>query len=159
MEEAVPTVLRLVTGEDIIADTVYYNEAGNAKYIVSDPLKIIYLPVSKETHISLSLMQWVFTRISENQTFEIKEQNVLFTTDPSDSLTQYYYKTVEYFYEIKEANLLKTKASQEKLKNDLYEEFAMSDDEELNDMIEGDELDKLNEILDHLSKKNRGSLH
>ena len=155
----IPTVLRLVTGEDIIADTVIRHEEGQVIYSVSDPLKVIYLPATKDTHISLSLMQWMFTRISDNQTFDLHERNVLFTTDPSDSLMEYYYKTVAYFYEIREQQAQKIKMDEKKMKDSLYEEFAMSDDEELNDLMDSDEMKEIMDYLSNLTKKDRGTLH
>lgn len=160
MNEAVPTVLRLVTGEDIIADAFFMNEAGNSRYYLSDPLKIIYLPATnKDTHISLSLMQWMFTRISDNQTFEVKEHNVLFTTDPSDSLVKYYYQTVEYFYEIREKQEEKIKMERSKLQDELYEDLAMSEDDDLEGLLDSDEVKDLQDFLEKLSKKDKGTLH
>lgn len=159
MNEPVPTVLRLVTGEDIIADTVFINEAGNSRYVISDPLKIVYLPLTKDTHISISLMQWMFTRISDNQTFELKDRDVLIKTDPSDSLCQYYYKTVEYFYEIREEQVKKMAMGTEKLKNELYEEIAMSEDEEIHDLMDSDEMKEVMEYLKKISKDDKGTLH
>lgn len=159
MSNAVPTVLRLVTGEDIIADTVIKSDAGTTTYSVSDPLKIVYLPATKDTHISLSLMQWMFVRISDNQTFDLHERNVLFTTEPSDSLLEYYYKTVAYFIEVRESQKEKIRMEENKIKDELYEEFAMSDDEELSDLMDSDEMKNLMDYLNSLSKKDRGTLH
>jgi hypothetical protein len=160
MTTPVPLVLRLVTGEDIIADTIFDNEAGNSRYVISDPLKIVYLPATKETHISLSLMQWMFTRISDNQTFEMNDRNVLFTTEPSDSLLEYYYKTVAYFYSLRDVQKQHIQMKENKMKNQLYEDIAMSDEEqELDEMMDSDEMQELREFLEQLGKKDKDTLH
>jgi hypothetical protein len=142
----------MITGEDVISDTIHLNEAGNSRYLISNPLKIVYLPIKKGSHLSISLMQWMFSRISDNQDFEIKEHNVLMTTEPSDSLLEYYYKTVEYFLELR--------AEQKKLAEydeaELYKEVAMSEDDD-DEMIE--KLEEVEKYLNDLSKKDKGTLH
>jgi hypothetical protein len=94
----------------------------------------------------------MFSRISDNQDFEIKEHNVLMTTEPSDSLLEYYYKTVEYFLELR--------AEQKKLAEydeaELYKEVAMSEDDD-DEMIE--KLEEVEKYLNDLSKKDKGTLH
>lgn len=152
-------VLRLVTGEDIIAETAYLNEAGNSRYMILNPLKIVYLPATKDTMITLSLMQWMFTRISENQCFEMNDRNVLFTTDPAESLAEYYYKTVEYFHAAREKQQRNIAMGEDKLKNSLYEELAMSDDDVEEDMIDEDTLQELKDFLARLGKKDDDTLH
>lgn len=159
MNEPVPTVLRLMTGEDIIADTIFNNEAGNSHYIISDPLKIVYLPMKEGTHLSISLMQWMFTRISDNQSFEIKQNNVMFTTQPSDNLLEYYYKTVEYFYEIREEQLKQKLNISDKIKNETYEDIAMSEDEDIHDLMDSEEMQEVVEYLKKFGKNNKGTLH
>jgi len=159
MNEPVPTVLRLMTGEDIIADTVFKNEAGNSRYIVSDPLKIVYLPLKEGTHLSISLMQWMFTRISDNQKFELNSSNVMFTTEPSDNLLEYYYKTVEYFYEIREEQLKQKLNLSDRIKNEVYEDVAMAEDEEIDDLMDSDEMKEVLEYLKKIGKDNKGTLH
>jgi hypothetical protein len=152
MEDYKPIVLRMITGEDVISDTIHLNEAGNSRYLISNPLKIVYLPIKKGSHLSISLMQWMFSRISDNQDFEIKEHNVLMTTEPSDSLLEYYYKTVEYFLELR--------AEQKKLAEydeaELYKEVAMSEDDD-DEMIE--KLEEVEKYPNDLSKKDKGTLH
>lgn len=153
MDDYKPMVLRMITGEDVISDTIHLNEAGNSRYLISNPLKIVYLPISKGSHLSISLMQWMFSRISTNQDFEIKDHNVLMATEPSDSLLEYYYKTVEYFLELRTEQ--KRSANYGQMEEaDLYREAAMSDDDE---MIE--KLEEVEKYLNELSKKDKGTLH
>jgi hypothetical protein len=52
--------------------------------------------------MSISLMQWVFTKISNKQEFKIEERDVLFAVEPTDSLVEYYYETVDHFINMKE---------------------------------------------------------
>lgn len=152
MDEYIPLVLRMVTGEDVISDAIFINEAGNKKYILNNPLKIVYMPITKGTHLSISLMQWMFSRISDNQNFEVDERNVMMITEPTESLTDYYYKTVEYFDQVQEEK----KKSSKSTEAELYKEAAMSDDEEL---LDSDEMNEIQDYLSELSKKNKGTLH
>jgi hypothetical protein len=154
MDDYKPMVLRMITGEDVISDTIHLNEAGNSRYLISNPLKIVYLPIKKGSHLSISLMQWMFSRISDNQDFEIKEHNILTTTEPSDSLLEYYYKTVEYFLELR-AEQKRSANYEQSEEADLYREAAMSDDDD--EMIE--KLEEVEKYLNDLSKKDKGTLH
>ena len=153
MDEYIPLVLRMVTGEDVISDAIFINEAGNKKYILNNPLKIVYMPITKGTHLSISLMQWMFSRISDNQNFEVDERNVLMITEPTESLTDYYYKTVEYFDQVQEEK----KKSSNSTEAELYKEAAMSDDEE--ELLDSDEFNEVQEYLAKLSKNDKGTLH
>ena len=159
MNMPVPMVLRLVTGEDIIAETTIKHEIGNVIYSVADPLKIIYLPATQNTHISLSLMQWMFTRISDKQTFEIHERNVLFTTEPTDSLVEYYFKTIDYVYEIKAQQAEKIKMDKSTIQDEIYKDLAMMEDDELNELLDSDEMKEVIDMLEQLNKKDKGTLH
>jgi hypothetical protein len=96
----------------------------------------------------------MFSRISDNQDFEIKEHNILTTTEPSDSLLEYYYKTVEYFLELR-AEQKRSANYEQSEEADLYREAAMSDDDD--EMIE--KLEEVEKYLNDLSKKDKGTLH
>ena len=161
MNEPTVTVFRLVTGEDIIADATHIEEAGNDRYVIYDPLKIVYLPTTAGTHLSISLMQWLFLRISEKQEFEIKAYNVLFTTEPTEDLTDYYYKTVEHFYQVKKKSKGGPKLSESdnvSYERAVYEDAAMSD-EEIDDLLDSEEMRKVKAFLEELVKKDKGTLH
>lgn len=87
--------MRLTTGEDIVAEVT---EVANGKVVLSYPLKIIYTPSLNTGYLSISLMQWVFTKISINQTFDIGLENVLLMTDAEKTLVEHYEDSIFNFF-------------------------------------------------------------
>lgn len=87
--------IRLTTGEDIVAEVT---EVANGKVVLSYPLKIIYTPSLNTGYLSISLMQWVFTKISINQTFDIGLENVLLMTDAEKTLVEHYEDSIFNFF-------------------------------------------------------------
>jgi hypothetical protein len=94
--------IRLVTGEDIISDVVHVTNDDNNYYVLSNPLKVMYLAGGKPGILSISLMQWVFWRICDHQEFTLYPEDVLTIANTSDHMENYYYKSVEHFNEVKE---------------------------------------------------------
>ena len=92
--------LRLKNGEDIITEV-----QENAGFLVLiNPCKILYLKGKKSGFLSISLMQWVFSRISADQMFEIDKNEVLFKTLPDDGMIIHYFNSVEHFLEKESKN-------------------------------------------------------
>lgn len=87
--------LRLKNGEDIITEV--QENAGSL--VLINPCKILYLKGKKSGFLSISLMQWVFSRISADQMFEIDKNEVLFKTLPDDGMIIHYFNSVEHFLE------------------------------------------------------------
>jgi hypothetical protein len=87
--------LRLKNGEDIITEV--QENAGSL--VLINPCKILYLKGKKSGFLSISLMQWVFSRISADQMFEIDKNEVLFKTLPDDGMIVHYFNSVEHFLE------------------------------------------------------------
>ena len=85
--------MRLENGEDIISEIVIYDDV----ILLLHPLKLLYTTSDKPGYLAISLMQWVFTKITEDQTFEMPKSAVLLYSEPTDSLKEYYWKTVNYF--------------------------------------------------------------
>lgn len=91
--------LRLTNGEDIICQ-LYSDDTGMS---VRNPLKILYLTSpSSPNRLSISLMQWVFSRISLEQTFDMDKKDVLIISDANEGLVKYYFETIEHFESIRE---------------------------------------------------------
>jgi hypothetical protein len=126
--------IRLVTGEDIVSEV---SDISNGKMYINNPLKVVYTPSMNTGFLSISLMQWVFTRISKNQNFDMDLHNILIMTDADDHLVEHY----------KESLLTFSKKG-----ND--------DDTEYDTIEEQDGIDMLNSLLDKIkSKNNKGKLH
>jgi hypothetical protein len=94
--------IRLVTGEDIISDVTHVQSDDTNYYLLNNPLKVVYLTGSKAGILSISLMQWVFWRICDEQVFTIYPEDVLTIAKPSDSMEGYYVKSIEHFKEMKD---------------------------------------------------------
>lgn len=138
--------LRLTNGEDIVTEVI---DESYGKFTISNPLKIVYSTSMRPGYLTMSLMQWVFLRLSKNQTFQISETNVLLSSLPDKGLLDHYHSSVEALTEKGNSNF----------------EFANNTDESDvgldEDMENLDELDGL-ELLENLMnrmKKNKGSLH
>ena len=87
--------LRLKNGEDIITEV----QETDCSLVLINPCKILYLKGKKSGFLSISLMQWVFSRISADQVFEIDKTEVLFKTLPDDGMIIHYINSVEHFLE------------------------------------------------------------
>lgn len=127
--------IRLTNGEDIVAEVL---DVANGRIVINNPLKILYTPSLNTGYLSISLMQWVFTRISKQQKFDMDMTNVLVMTDPEDNLKSHYNESLNTF----------DKA------NDDDEE----DDIDFN-TLEGDEgIEMLKNLMDKI-KGGKGRLH
>lgn len=126
--------LRLKNGEDIITEV--QENAGSL--VLINPCKILYLKGKKSGFLSISLMQWVFSRISADQMFEIDKNEVLFKTLPDDGMIIHYFNSVEHFLE------------KESSSNIEYDDPTIDDSYE-------DNLELLKDLLG--TKDDKGNLH
>lgn len=92
---------RLVTGEDIISEAVESVIDDKTTYTLFNPLKIVYV-MGKPGFISISLMEWVFSRVVDMQEFELKPESILVTSQPGENLITYYHDCIEHFEERKQ---------------------------------------------------------
>lgn len=144
--------VRLVTGEDIISEVMEVEDTTGKHIILYNPLKIMYMssPMTSDK-VGISLLEWVFSRISDKQEFRIESKDILMVAPPSDSLNTYYWDTIEYFAK-KKAGYGKEGTQEEKDKA-LKELMDMLDDlEEYADLGE-EELAKLRKNEDILNSK------
>lgn len=130
---------RLVTGEDIVSEY----EVSDNNYRLINPCKIVYLTASKPGFLSISLMQWVFSKLCAEQIFDLPINQVLVKSTVNDSMIDHYFQSVEYFG-----------------KNDLnkridFDSIIDSEDEEISE--EG--LDLLEKIMEKINKPDKGKLH
>lgn len=133
--------LRLVTGEDIIAEVTEFESEDDEHYILSNPMKILYIS-GKTGTMTVSMMQWVYSRICDHQTFDIYPEDILLITEPTADIIEYYWNSVEYYNDV-----LQGKNVKGSMDDDLDE--ALDDDESLK-MIQ--------EMLQEL-RKDKGKLH
>jgi hypothetical protein len=151
--------LRLNTGEDLISEVIFgENEPGKENHIMLlNPMKIICMPTTKKGFISLSLMQWVFSKITSEQKFNVFSRDVLTMSHPNENLKDYYLETVVYFNK-KNGTDLEDSDYLERLEKELQaveESDKMVDD----DLISEDLQDIISDFINSLSSNNKGTLH
>lgn len=154
--QATVRFLRLNTGEDLIAYAYHIpkDDVEDGHYVINDPLKIVYITntSSGKPVMSISLMQWIFTRICDKQEFKIAEKDVLTTVEPSLNLVEFYYKTVDHFNKVREEQKRAIQFSNE-VEEDDESEF---DEDDYTDEAEG--LEMLKDILNMVNKPKK-NLH
>jgi hypothetical protein len=141
---------RLSNGEDIVASVVFQDDND---MILHEPLKVVYLPKGKGL-LSISFMQWVFSKITHNQEFLISMKDVVTISVPSNSLVEHYKETVQYFRKTDLVHLNKVgKKTDEEVMDEMFDEM----EDELNEGESAEEVIRfLNSIL---SSNSRGTLH
>lgn len=138
--------IRLTNGEDIVAEIV---DVSYGKVTISNPLKIVYSTSMRPGYLTMSLMQWVFLRLSKNQTFTMDETNILIQSEPEDTLLDHYYSSVDTL----------TNTSNKNFEFANYPEDSDIDlDGDGSSLDELDGLELLKELLNK-SKKDKGNLH
>ena len=152
--------IRLTTGEDLISEVIWPENipANEPHVILVQPMKIICLPSGKTGFVTLSLMQWVFTKISSAQEFNIYSRDILTMSKPNENLVEYYKETIEYFRR-------KSKPTNdiEQYLDDLLEKEIRAV-EDSDKVVEEGELtpeleDLISEFFNSYSSNNKGTLH
>ena len=141
--------LRLITGEDIIAQVLL--EDSDGMLTLGFPMKIVFLP-TKDGAYRISLMEWVFSRVSPAQTFDVRNRDVITTSVPSDIIVDYYWEALAVLEE-KRKSLVKTDSFHQETKE--IEEFL----DDLEDQVGEEGNDFIKNLLNSLSSNNRGTLH
>lgn len=148
------TFFRLVTGEDLIASSIKVKKDGfdDDHYILTNPLKVIYItnPQSK-MKLNISLMQWIFERISDSQEFKIYKTDIITTAIPSISLSEYYNDAVEHM-----KGYVSDVVDEEFIDEDTYQEPGES---ELHSSSESDSFEHMKDILTSMILRNKKVLH
>lgn len=142
--------LRLNTGEDIIAYTLHVkkDDFEDEHYLVDMPLKIIYSTnENRNMLLSISLMQWVFAKISDSEEFKLSAKDVLICSNASSHMVEFYYETVHDIEQMREqAENMKKRAGKPEVEED-YMDY----------MDENEGLEMLQEMLE--ITKNKKILH
>lgn len=100
--------IRLNTGEDLVSEVSEIENDDNRYYIFHNPMKIIYQMNVKGGGLTISLMQWVFARICEDQEFVVYSNDVVTMNKTTDSMENYYWETVSHFDSVKDSLSKKT---------------------------------------------------
>lgn len=94
-EDVTAKFLRLQNGDDIIAETIEYEDEKGIMYMVLNPLKVVYVESHHEGYLSISFMPWVFPKIVDHQEFMIHADDVLMISDVSEKMNIYYWENLD----------------------------------------------------------------
>lgn len=89
--------IRLQNGDDIVAETVEYEDEKGVLYMLCNPLKVVYVQSPHHGYLSVSFIPWVFTKICDNQEFVIHADDVLLVSNVSEQMNEYYWANAQSF--------------------------------------------------------------
>lgn len=153
MDQSNVTFIRMNTGEDLISEiTEMKLPDGSMTYTLHNPMKVLYLTGQKPGYMSISLSQWVFSKISTVQEFIIYPNDVVTMGIPTDRMIEYYWDCVDHFGGggPKEAQ---SSTEQEDLMEDVIEEAGEPP------VGDSESLELLKELLQNLSGGGKKTLH
>ena len=133
--------IRLITGEDIVSEYEDHEDF----YRLHNPCKVVYVSSMKQGYLSISLMQWVFTRICENQIFDLPKNQILLKSKPSEKMVEHYFGSVDHFFNTSK-------------KEDISFDDPIDSDSEEDSISNEDGLKMLENLLDSMKNK-KGKLH
>lgn len=106
--------IRMNTGEDIISQIVEIKENDTLSYVLINPLKILYTMGNTPGYLQISLMEWVFTRICEEQEFTVFPNDIITMAIPASNLIEYYWGSIEHFNKMRKAQKQRIKFSEDR---------------------------------------------
>lgn len=143
--------IRMTTGEDIISEVIDKDE--KEKYVLINPLKVVYLLGERPGSLMLSLIEWIFPRICTEQKFEIFSSDIITIGDPSDDIVDYYYDAVGRV-DTSDFKLDTDHESVAKMRQQMENEKRK---ESINE-VSNDEMELYNQVLESL-QTNKRKLH
>jgi hypothetical protein len=86
-------LLRLKTGEDVLSQIVGTGPDNNGiNHIeLNHPLRVIYMQLPIPGVYSMSLREWVFSKVTAHQNITINSNDVLFIIEPNEEAIGYYF--------------------------------------------------------------------
>lgn len=123
-------ILRLITGEDIIASCLFDNESESI--IVDNPMKIALSRTISSKSALLILVPWLPVEILEIDSTFIHNNDVLAVLMPRKSTAEYYSNLVEKFENMD--------SSQDILKEGMEEQDVDEQESEIDEMMQIEEM-------------------
>ena len=135
--------IRLVTGEDIVANCLIDNET---QYVdVESPMKVIISRFNNSRKSILIMMPWLPLEVIGDEYATLKFEDILTMVDPKEAFVEYYINTVEKYRYLIESNDKEDMFTNE-LEDDLFEEEPT--DEEVSEYDEFNLEEALESIKD-----------
>jgi len=137
--------VRLNNGEDLVTQFTTFESDDESYYSITEPMKILYT-TNENGYLSITLMQWVFNRISSRQSFNISPSDVLVISEASEGMTKYYWDCIDHYKNNKNIAELSSEDEQD----DVFDEPT----------TEEEAMKIINEFLGGtLGKKDKRNLH
>lgn len=143
MEQPLETTikfLRLNSGEDIVCEV---QQVSDVTLQIHNPLKVVYALNENTGMVSVSLIQWVFPKISEIEQFELDKHNIVISSVASIDMTHYYYKSLD--------KIKKTTSVSKQYKSLVRDDYEEDEFEDIDD----EALDYVKEMMEEVIKKNK----
>jgi len=135
--------IRLVTGEDIVANCLIDNET---QYVdVESPMKVIISRFNNSRKSILIMMPWLPLEVIDDEYATLKFEDILTMVDPKEAFVEYYINTVE-----KYRNLIESNDKEDMFTNELEDDFFEEEptDEEVSEYDEFNLEEALESIKD-----------
>jgi hypothetical protein len=129
--------LRLNTGEDIITEV---QKLDDNTFRIQNPLKIAYYLNESLGVMTMSLIPWIFVKITDTDSYDMDARNIIVSSNISIAMTQTYYGFLNKF-----KNTAPTQNESEREDTD--------DDEEDGDDFDEEEIKETKEMLNEIIKK------
>ena len=84
----------LFRSDDIVAETVEYEDENGIMYMVMNPMNVVYSH-THEGYLSVSFMPWVFPKMVDHQEFMLHAEDVLLISDVTEKMNIYYWENVQ----------------------------------------------------------------
>jgi len=108
--------IRLVTGEDIVANCLIDNET---QYVdVESPMKVIISRFNNSRKSILIMMPWLPLEVIDDEYATLKFEDILTMVDPKEAFIEYYNNTVDKYRKLVESN-----EQDEMFTNELEDDF------------------------------------
>jgi hypothetical protein len=127
--------IRLVTGEDIVANCLINDET---QYVdIENPMKVVISRFNNSRKSILIMMPWLPLEVIADEYATLKYEDILTMVDPKESFIEYYCNTVDKYNELIQSNL----------EEDMFDEYNI--DDEIEDEITNEEVSEYDEhVLD-----------
>lgn len=98
-EATTPKLIRLTTGEDLVAELTEVNDGEDCTlyYYIHNPIKLIYVPSPNPSIFGVAMAQWVSHTICNEQIFTLNGDTIVTVANVTDYISQMYYKAINHY--------------------------------------------------------------
>ena len=124
-EQQIVKLIRLNTGEDIIASCLIDEETGAV--LLGSPMKVYLRRLTEAGQTVLVMMPWLPLELIEEDYATINYGDIITIVEPKKSFVQHYHQTVNQYHAVLESRNLEDELSTEEDDEEEYDEEEMQD--------------------------------